>query len=112
MFIVMRMSPKTFVEKCDFVTSPGHRCFGKSRKEIGLPGSGPLKAITDLGVCDFDDTGEMILTEIYPGVTVEKVKAACGWPLKIASELKQTLAPSENVLKLLREKLDPQRLYL
>jgi glutaconate CoA-transferase subunit B len=112
MFIIMRMSPKSFVEKCDFVTSPGHRCFGKSRKDIGLPGSGPLKTITDLGVCDFDESGEMILTEIYPGVSIEKIKASCGWNLKIAPKLKQTPAPTENVLKLLREKLDPQRLYL
>jgi glutaconate CoA-transferase subunit B len=112
LFIVMRMSPKSFVEKCDFVTSPGHVCFGKTRKELDLPGSGPLKAITDLGVCDFNENGEMILTEIYPGVTPEKVKASCGWDLKISAQLKVTPAPTHKVLDLLRNKLDPQKLYL
>jgi glutaconate CoA-transferase subunit B len=112
LFIIMRMSPKSFVEKCDFITSPGHFSRGKTRKELGLPGGGPIRTITDLGVCDFDETGEMILTEIYPGVTTDQVRSACGWPLKIAGQLKQTTPPNEKILKLLRDKLDPQKLYL
>lgn len=111
LLIVMRMSPKTFVEKCDYITSPGNFGLGKSRKEWGLPGGGPTRVITDLGVCEFVDN-EMVLTEIYAGVTVDQVKAACGWPLKIAAQLKTIAAPSERDLKLLREKLDPQKLYL
>lgn len=111
LFLVMRMNPKAFVEKCDFVTSPGHFSHGKSRKQMNLPGSGPLTAITDLGVCEFVD-GEMTLTEIYPGVTREQVQAACGWPLKMAPNLRITQTPSPEVLYLLREKLDPQKLYL
>ena len=111
LLLVMRMSPKTFVEKCDFITSPGNRSMGKSRQELGLPGGGPSRVITDLGVCDFVE-GEMVLTELYPGVQVEQVKAACGWPLKIAAKLSTTKAPTPAALKLLREKLDPQKLYL
>lgn len=111
LLIVMRMSPKTFVEKCDFITSPGNYSHGKSRKEWGLPGGGPTKVITDLGVCEFIDN-EMTLTEIYPGVTVDQVKAACGWPLKIASQLKSSEPGTANDVRLLREKLDPQKLYL
>ena len=130
LLIIMRMSPKSFVNTCDFVTSPGNLFASKTpspqlrktRKELGLPGGGPTTLITDLGVCEFrsnehggpkvNDENEMILTEIYPGITVEQVRAACGWPLKVASNLKQTLAPEAGVLKLLREKLDPQKLYL
>lgn len=111
LLLVMRMSPKTFVNKVDFVTSPGHFSLGHARKDWGLPGPGPLRMITDLGVCDFVD-GEMTLTEVYPGVTVEQVRAACGWDLKVASQLKVTADPKESSLKLLREKLDPQNLYL
>jgi glutaconate CoA-transferase, subunit B len=111
MLIVMRMSPRTFVEKCDFITSPGHFYKGKTRKELGLPGGGPTRVITDLGVCDFENN-EMVLTEIYPGVEIEKVKASCGWPLKIAPQLKTFTPPGEKILRLLREKLDPQKLYL
>jgi glutaconate CoA-transferase subunit B len=127
LLVIMRMSPKSFVEKCDFVTSPGSLFSSKTpspqllktRKELGLPGGGPTTIITDLGVCEFleeDKTkgqeAEMILTEIYPGLEVEQVKAACGWPLKVAAKLKRTPAPEENVLELLRVKLDPQKLYL
>jgi len=111
LLIVMRMSPKSFVEKCDYITSPGNFSLGKSRKEWGHPGVGPSRVITDLGVCDFVDN-EMMLTEIYPGVTVEQVKAACGWDIKIAPTLRSVEAPSANDVRLLREKLDPQRLYL
>jgi glutaconate CoA-transferase subunit B len=119
LLVIMRMSSKSFVEKCDFVTSPGTLFSSKigsphllqSRKELGLPGGGPTSIITDLGVCEFQE-GEMILTEIYPGIEVAQVQAACGWPLKIAEKLKRTQAPQENVLELLRVKLDPQKLYL
>ena len=70
--IMMRMSPKSFVEKCDFVTSPGSRMdstkpskdLGKTRDELKLPGGGPTKAITDMGVLEIMD-GEFTLTEIY-----------------------------------------------
>ena len=111
LLIVMRMSPKSFVEKCDFITSPGQRSHGVSRKDLKLPGSGPLTAITDLGVCQFIDD-EMVLTEIYPDVTIEKVKASCGWDLKISDKLKVAEPPSKHVIDLLRNKLDPSRMYL
>lgn len=111
LLIVMRMNPKSFVEKCDFITSPGNYSHGKSRKEWGLPGAGPSTTVTDLGVCQFVEN-EMVLTEIYPGVTVDQVKAACGWPLKIAANLITTPAPTKETIRLLREKLDPQRMYL
>jgi glutaconate CoA-transferase subunit B len=118
LLVIMRMSSKSFVETCDFVTSPGTRFnskipspkLSKSRHELGLPGGGPTTVITDLGVCEFQD--EMVLTEIYPGVEVDQVKAACGWDLKIAHQLKRTSPPEESILTLLRERLDPQKLYL
>ena len=117
--IMMRMSPKSFVSKCDFVTSPGSRMdsskpskyLGKTREELGLPGGGPTKAITDLGVLEMVD-GEFTLTEIYEGVTVEQVKANCGWDLRIASTLKTIPNPDEALLQILRDRIDPERLYL
>ncbi len=111
LLIVMRMSPKSFVEKCDFITSPGTFSNGKTRSEWNLPGGGPTRVITDLGVCDFENN-EMVMTEVFPGTTEEKVRAACGWPMKFAKSAKQTTAPDAATLKLLREKLDPQKLYL
>ena len=111
LLIVMRMGKRSFVEKCDFITSPGNFAHGKTRADLGLPGGGPSTVISDLGVCQFEGA-EMMLTEIYPGVSLEQVKANCGWDLKIAKNLKTTQAPSAEALRLLREKLDPQKLYL
>lgn len=113
--IMMRMSPKSFVEKCDFITSPGSQWHGtgevRTRSQLGLPGGGPTKAITDLGVLEMID-GEFQLTEIYAGVTVDQVKAACGWDLKIASKLKTLSEFDLKALELLRTKIDPDELYL
>ncbi|MDC0713353.1 CoA-transferase subunit beta [Stigmatella sp. ncwal1] len=112
LLIIMRMSKRTFVEKCDFITSPGHRMNGKSREELGMPGGGPTRIITDLGVLSFDATGEAVLTEVYAGVTPAQVQAACGWPLKTSNALTTSASPDASVLRLLREKLDPKHLYL
>lgn len=119
LLIMMRMSPKSFVDTVDFVTSPGRRFHskrkspqeGKAREAFDLPGGGPRTVITDLGVCQFQGD-EMTLTEIYHGVTVEQVKAACGWDLKIAPKLTEVPRPDPHQLVLLREKLDPRGLYL
>jgi glutaconate CoA-transferase subunit B len=117
--IMMRMSPKSFVAKCDFVTSPGSRMdstkpskyLGKTREDLKLPGGGPTKAITDLGVLEMID-GEFTLTEIFDGVTVEQVKQNCGWDLKIAPNLRTIQDPDAKTLEILRNKIDPDRLYL
>lgn len=117
--IMMRMSPKSFVAKCDFVTSPGSKMdsskaspqLGKTRQEMKLPGGGPTKAITDLGVLEIMN-GEFTLTEIYEGVTVDQVKTACGWELKIAPTLKTIKDPDPKVLEILRTKIDPDNMYL
>lgn len=113
LLVIMRMSPRSFVPRCDFVTSPGHRSQeGVTRAALGLPGGGPTRIITDLGVLDFDPDGEAVLAELYDGVTVDRARAACGWDLRVAPSLRTSPPPTSSVLHLLREKLDPQRLYL
>ena len=117
--IMMRMSPKSFVAKCDFITSPGSRMesskaspqLGRTRDEMKLPGGGPTKAITDLGVLEMID-GEFTLTEIYEGVTADQVKQNCGWDLKVATTLKTIKDPDPKVLEILRNKIDPDQMYL
>jgi glutaconate CoA-transferase subunit B len=78
-----------------------------------MPGAGPIKVITDKGILENDpETGEMILTALYPGVTVDEVKANVGWPLKARDRLGQVAPPTGEELRLLREVLDPKQLYL
>ena len=112
LLIIMRMGKRAFVEKCDFVTSPGHFVDGRSRQELGMPGGGPTRLITDLCVMDYAADGEAIVTELQPGVTPEQVQAACAWNLRFAESVREAPTPSAEVVRLLREKLDPQRLYL
>jgi glutaconate CoA-transferase subunit B len=111
--IISRLNKRAFPEQVDFVTSPGQRSKGKSRRELGMPGAGPVKVITDRGIMEADpDSGEMVLTSIYPGVTVEEVRAEVGWPLEARERLASVEPPNETELRLLREVLDPKKLYL
>jgi glutaconate CoA-transferase subunit B len=125
LLVIMRMSPKSFVEKCDFVTSPGTRfeskvsnpALGKNRDELGLPGGGPTTVITDVGVLEFIKTPEsvgkeMVLTEVFEGMDIETARSKCGWPLRVADHLRKIPVPKDETLHLLRDKLDPQKLYL
>lgn len=78
-----------------------------------MPGAGPIKVITDKGILENDaETGEMVLTSLYPGVTVDDVKAVVGWPLRVRDSLAAVEAPTARELDLLRNVLDPNKLYL
>jgi glutaconate CoA-transferase subunit B len=103
---------RRFVEKVDFVTSPGF-LDGKPRWEaLHLQGGGPYAVITNLCTMKFDGvTGEMMLTALNPGVTVEQVRENTPWNLKVADHLEQNPAPTAQELKTLRS-LDPERIYL
>ncbi len=102
--ITLRHSTKAFVEKLDFRTSGGHMEGGDSRQKMRFPGKGPVAVITDLGILTPDPvTKELVLTSVHPGVTVEQVVAATGWPLKVADELSITPLPTETELRVLRD---------
>ena len=93
--ITLRQNNRAFVETLDFVTSAGHVEGGTSREKLRVPGKGPVAVITDLGIMMPDpETRELTLTSIHPGVTVEKVVAATGWPLKVAATLATTEPPT------------------
>lgn len=102
---------RRFVEKVDFITSPGYLKGGKAREEAGLPaGSGPYKIITNLAIMGFDN-GErrMEIESLHPGVTLEQVKENTGFELLVSKNLTTTKAPSAEQLKILREKVDPHK---
>ncbi len=111
--IVAKLNPRAFPERVDFVTSPGQRCGDHSRRELGMPGAGPVKVITDKGVLEADPaTGEMVLAAHYPGVTADDVQAGVGWPLARRERLGSVMPPTETELRVLREVLDPRKVYL
>jgi glutaconate CoA-transferase subunit B len=111
--VVSRLDRRAFPEAVDFITSPGHYAKGKSRRELGMPGKGPTKVVTDKAVLESDaDTGELVLSALYPEVGIAEVTAGVGWKLRCRGNLAQVDPPTERELFLLREVLDPKRLYL
>ena len=111
--IVAKLNPRAFPEQVDFVTSPGQGRGGRGRRELGMPGAGPVKVITDKGVLEADaTTGEMVLAALYPGVTADDVQAGVGWPLARRPRLADVVPPTDADLRLLRDVLDPKKLYL
>ena len=110
--VVSRLNPRAFPAAVDFITSPGHVARGGTRRELGMPGAGPVKVITDKALLEADADGELALAALYPGVTVEEVKAGVGWPLRVRDALDCVEPPSGDALRLLRDVLDPDRLYL
>lgn len=102
-FIMLRQTPRAFVEKLDFVTSVGHHEGGDSRRALGATGAGPTVIITDIGVLRPDpETGEFVLTDLHPGRTVEEAREATGWDLRVADEVGMTAPPSAEELATLR----------
>ncbi|CAN5862555.1 CoA-transferase subunit beta [soil metagenome] len=111
-FMIMRLKKRAFVEKLDFLTSPGHLSGGDSRAQLGIPGGGPELVITDKAIFNFaNPERQMQLVELYPGVSEEQVQAEIGWPVRRAPTLAFTSAPSLEELRIIREELDPQALY-
>jgi glutaconate CoA-transferase subunit B len=112
-FLIVRLSKRTFVERLDFCTSAGHLS-GRAgeRVALGMPGSGPQLVVTDKAILRFDAaSGEMMLTSVHPGVTVEQVRAEVGWPLKVAADVKTTEPPTAAELHIIRTELDPGGMY-
>ena len=110
--VIMRQAQRSFVEKLDFRTSPGHSGDPEHDRSRGWFGSGPTSVVTDLGTYGFDDaSGEMTLLTLHPGVTLEQVRENMGWGPKLSAELGETRPPTDDELRLIREELDPQGVY-
>ena len=101
-----------FPEKVDFMTSAGFLNGRKEREATGVRGGGMVAVVTDIGMMEPDENGELILTALHPGRTAEEAKANTGWNLKFAAKLQMTKPISERELRILREELDPTGIYL
>ncbi|MGH9461682.1 MAG: CoA-transferase subunit beta [Vicinamibacteria bacterium] len=94
--VIVRQSPRTFVEELDFVTTVG-------RKEGFSRAQGVTRVVTDLGVLERDGGRELILTRVHPGVTEDEARKATGWRLKTAEEVTETSPPTAAELATLRD---------
>ncbi len=110
MLVAMKHEKRRFVERVDFVTSPGFLRGGDSRRASGLLSGGMHRVITDLGLLGFDpESRRMRLEALHPGVTVEQVQAETGFRLLVAPTLEETPPPTPAELATLR-RLDPERM--
>ena len=101
--VIVRQTLRAFVERVDFVTSVGFGDGPGSRQYLGLNGAGPRKIITDLGVLEPDPaTCELLLTAIYPGVSVPDIRDRTGWDLQVSAGLAEIPPPSPAELAVLR----------
>jgi len=101
--VIVRQTPRTFVDRVDFVTSFGFGSGPGERERLGLRGTGPRAVITDLGILEPDpDSCELTLTHLHPGATVAMARAATGWSLAVSNEVAATDAPTTAELTALR----------
>ncbi len=101
LIVIMPHDKRRLRERVDFITSPGYGTGGDWRVRVGLPRGGPSVLITTLAVFRFVE-GEAILASYHPGRSVEEVRANTGWDLRVAPDVRETDAPSDNVLRIIR----------
>ncbi len=111
-YIMTPHQKRRFPEKVDFLTSAGYLDGKNSRDKLGLRGKGPIGVVTDIGYLEPDETGELTLTALHPGKTVEQAKENTGWDLKVAGKITITDPVTAKELHILREELDPTGIYL
>jgi glutaconate CoA-transferase subunit B len=103
-YLVLPQSKRTFVPQLDFITSVGFFEGGDSRRALGVRGRGPVAVVTDIGILRPDEqTRELVLSELHPGMSVDQATAATGWPLRIGPDVRPTPEPSARELDVLRE---------
>ncbi len=108
----MTQEKRKFKIKPDYLTTPGYLDGPGGRKKADLPGGGPDKVITNMGMMGFDDqTRQIYLKGFYPGITPDDILQNMEFEIDI-SRAKEMMPPSENELSLLWKKCDPHRLIL
>jgi len=111
-YIITPHQKRRFPAKVDFCTSVGFLNGRAEREAFGLRGGGTQAVVTDIGIMQPDQSGELVLIGLHPARTVEEAKANTGWELKVAADLHLTQPPTDEELRILREDLDPTGIYL
>ncbi len=110
--LMINMQARRFIDKVDYITSPGYLDGYDSRQKAGLPGEGPEAIITDKCIMRFDPvTKEAFVSSIHPGVTIEEVKSLVSWKLKVSPDMHLTEPPTEEQVRITRT-LDSEGIYL
>jgi glutaconate CoA-transferase, subunit B len=111
-YIITPHQKRRFPEKVDFRTSAGFLGSRAEREAARLRGGGPQAVVTNLGILEPDENGELVLAALHPGATVEQARENTGWSLKVVNQPRITAAPTTEELRILRAELDPKGIYL
>ncbi|MGD8732591.1 MAG: CoA-transferase [Anaerolineales bacterium] len=111
---IMRHDTRRFVEKVDFITTPGYLTGPGAREAVGLPAdTGPYRVVTTLAVLGYEQENKrMMLLETQPGVSVEDVVENTGFDLVIPEDVGENPPPSDEELRILRDEVDRNKLYI
>ncbi len=110
--VMMNQQKRRFLEKVDFVTSPGYLDGPGSREKNGYPGGGPAVIISNMAIFRFDEvTKEAYLDSVHPGITAEGVAKEVSWDLKVSPNLKTTAPPTKKETEIIRI-LDSEKIYI
>lgn len=111
MMVITPQDKRRFVEKLDFITTPGWLEGGDSRRRAGLPaGTGPYRIITDMAVMGFEkESRRMMVEALNPGCSREDVQENCGFQLLWSDNLQAAEPPTPEELRVLRDEIDPYR---
>ncbi len=111
---IMPHDRKRFVEKVDFITTPGYLSGPGAREGVGLPpNTGPHRVVTTLALLGYHpESKRMMLLATQPGVEVEEVVENTGFELEIADQVEKSEPPTEEELRILREEVDKEKLYI
>ena len=111
---IMRHDRKRFVEKVDFISTPGYLGGPGAREAAGLPkDTGPYRVVSNLGIMGFQpDSKRMLLLATQPGVSVSQVIENTGFTLLIGDSVAENPPPTLEELRNLRQEVDRERLYI
>jgi glutaconate CoA-transferase subunit B len=111
---IMRHDKRRFIEKVDFITTPGYLTGPGAREAAGLPpGTGPYRVVTTLAMMGYHpESKRMMLLATQPDVSVETVIENTGFDLILPEKIEKNPPPSEEELRILREEVDKDKLYI
>jgi glutaconate CoA-transferase subunit B len=112
--VILKHEPRRFVEKLDFLTSPGYLDGPGARERAGLPAdTGPWRVVTSKALFDFDEeTKKMRLIGLLKGLKAEEVIQGMGFAPLVVNNLLELEPPDEDELCLLREHIDPSGIII
>jgi glutaconate CoA-transferase, subunit B len=102
--VMIRQSRRSFVNAVDFITTVGQGRQVGDRAELGLPGAGPDRVVTDIGVYDADpESGELRLEALQPGRSVAEARELTPWDLAVVQDIDELRPPAAEELAVLAE---------